>query len=291
MTDSYSTVFNTLYIGLAHLLPVDLRAFCSCAGLFYVRVLGSYADGDLYRAEVAALSRYFDADFVTYKRHVRTVIFSVEELNLLLEYDRSLAAIATCDVRDLVVEHAAQARRRMGIYVPTGATETAEALTTRGEVFVATDTLQETLEASQPLETAQKRVSQHSRANVSVFDIDHAEYEHEREHVILPLEIIRVFVFFDPAHLIRPSLIQVDRLLLQTVLRQLRSEYRTKKNKKQRRALKAKERRIERIYRACSQVPMHKLIEVTPIYGRGSKQDTVIACRVDVDVPMLQVAA
>ena len=97
------------YVGFARLLPDELHALCSCAGLFYAQVLGVCADGDLYRVEIAALSHYFIVDPQTRKRHVREIFLPGEQVGgQLLEYDRRLAGLATCDLRELVGEHAAQ---------------------------------------------------------------------------------------------------------------------------------------------------------------------------------------
>ena len=96
---------DTTYIGLASLLPQEYQALCSCAGLFFVRLGDTCAGDDLSRVEVAALDRYFFADEKTQKRHIRAIFLSAEESVQLLEYDRRLASMATCDVRELIESH------------------------------------------------------------------------------------------------------------------------------------------------------------------------------------------
>ena len=114
-------------------------------------------------------------------------------------------------------------------------------------------------------------------------DVDQVEYEAERECVIIPLNAVSDLDLIDPRY--RPSRTHVSRLVLQALLRQLQSERRAEKSKKQRAALKNKEQRIRRVYQIQDQVPMHRLVEITPIYRRGMSGE-IIACRVDVDVPV-----
>jgi hypothetical protein len=99
---------DVTYIGLASLLPQEDQALYSCAGLFYVQVLDVCVGGDLYRVEIAALPRYFSADQRSYQRHVRTIFLTEGQCAQLVEWDRRLAAMATCDVRDLVEAHIMQ---------------------------------------------------------------------------------------------------------------------------------------------------------------------------------------
>lgn len=99
---------NMTYVGLSMLLPEELHALCSCAGLFYVQVLDVCVGGDLYRVEIAALPRYFSADQRSSQRHVRTIFLTEGQCAQLVEWDRRLAAMATCDVRDLVEAHTRQ---------------------------------------------------------------------------------------------------------------------------------------------------------------------------------------
>jgi hypothetical protein len=95
------------YVGLAHLLPATLQALCACAGLFFARIMSrSSSEGGSVQLEVAALERYFDADDDTYSQHVRSVHLSRQQFKLLLEWDRRLTAMPTCDVREEMEQHA-----------------------------------------------------------------------------------------------------------------------------------------------------------------------------------------
>ncbi len=104
-----------LFIGLAALLPAQLRSLCSCAGLFYARVL--WTDGGQYHLEIAALAHYFTADQRTRDRHVRRIVLAAADFTQLLEWDRSLAGKATCDVRELVEEHMAMIEQSQRVQV------------------------------------------------------------------------------------------------------------------------------------------------------------------------------
>lgn len=98
---------DVVYVGLSSLVPAGLRALCSCAGLMYARVRDLQVGGDLYQIEVAALAHYFEAPSRTRDRHVRSIVLPAKNFALLLEWDRSLAGKATCDVRELMEEHVA----------------------------------------------------------------------------------------------------------------------------------------------------------------------------------------
>ncbi|MGH2496508.1 MAG: hypothetical protein ACRDIV_17560 [Ktedonobacteraceae bacterium] len=100
---------DVIHLGLAWLLPEALRSLCSCAGLFYARMLNTCAGGPLYRIEVAALLHYFVADPQTRQRHVREIFLPVEQVEQLLEWERRLAGLPTGDLRELVEAHAASA--------------------------------------------------------------------------------------------------------------------------------------------------------------------------------------
>lgn len=95
-----------LYVGLSSILPGELHVLCSCAGLVFSRVLR--IDGDQYHLEVAALPHYFSSAHPRRGFHVRSIVISFEDFAQLLEYDRSLAGKATCDMRELVEEHVAE---------------------------------------------------------------------------------------------------------------------------------------------------------------------------------------
>ncbi len=97
-----------LYVGLACLLPSDVHALCTCAGLFFAQLVNRTACGELYHVEVTALSHYFSADVATRRKHVRTLSLLPEQMAQLLEWDRRLAGMATCDVREVVALHVAE---------------------------------------------------------------------------------------------------------------------------------------------------------------------------------------
>src|SRR2546426_35847 len=46
---------SQIILGLADLLPAEARALCSCASLFFARLIRQAAQGDLYLLEAAAL--------------------------------------------------------------------------------------------------------------------------------------------------------------------------------------------------------------------------------------------
>lgn len=56
------------YIGLSALLPLELRALCSCAKLFFAEIV-SY-DETYVCIQVAALLRYFSGDLRIKNQHV-----------------------------------------------------------------------------------------------------------------------------------------------------------------------------------------------------------------------------
>lgn len=91
---------NTISIGPAQLLPRELRALCSCAGLFFADPVCEER-GDI-RCEVAALAHYFNSDDATYDRHVRTITLSTEVFDQLVQWDRHVANMATCDLREYI---------------------------------------------------------------------------------------------------------------------------------------------------------------------------------------------
>jgi hypothetical protein len=151
---SASRLYDVLYIGHASLVPLRLHALCSCADLFFARILTS--DQEHAHVEIAALPHYFDADEISRQRHVRTLTLTHAQFGLLmLEYDRRLASMATCDVLEIVEQHAVQAR--------------ASQMLQTGKVSVATDILYAAREAVEPEE---QYVREHE-------DVDACEQDHE----------------------------------------------------------------------------------------------------------------
>ncbi len=120
---------NTTYIGLGLMVPKSLRPLCTCAGkqdapgLFFARVL-CRTETKSCRLSIAALPHYFDSDEMTYGRHVRTMTLTEAQFGLLLAYDRRLAGMATCDVRDELIEHVKQVQRKHAVPVQPQATQT-----------------------------------------------------------------------------------------------------------------------------------------------------------------------
>lgn len=104
-TNDKNLTHNMTFIGKADVLPKELRAVCSCADLFFARVLSVLPDGNLYHVEVAALSHYFDSALLTQKCHVRTMFLPIQQFAQMLEWDRRLAALTTCDVQEIVQSH------------------------------------------------------------------------------------------------------------------------------------------------------------------------------------------
>jgi hypothetical protein len=96
---------SVTYIGLASLLPKEHQALCACAKLFFARLLHECDNVEL---EICALPYYFDADPHTRNRHVRTIVLTAAQFAQMVEYDRRLASMATCDIRELVEAHAVQ---------------------------------------------------------------------------------------------------------------------------------------------------------------------------------------
>jgi hypothetical protein len=95
------------YAGLAALLPATLQSLCSCAGLFFARIVSRSSDGveESVAVEVAALERYFDADDDTYDLHVRSLTLPQRVFARLQEWDRRLAGMPTSDVRGQLAGH------------------------------------------------------------------------------------------------------------------------------------------------------------------------------------------
>ena len=266
---------DVLYIGLAGLLPSDLQVHYSCAGLFFGRVV--VQDQEQVHLETAAFSHYFHGDVATRERHVRRMTLSRAMFVQLLEWDRRLAGMATCDVREVVEEHAARAARlqRAGELssLPDVPLETASVPPSPEQHYgVAEATGGRSLVPQMKRDARQSTLKRHTL----VF---------ERETVVVPLHAIRDLVAA-PNATERVSPGCLDRLALQAALQQTCRERQAEKNERERRALKTKERRLRRIRRLRGRMKGAKLIEVTPIFERRK----IVSCRVDVDVPMLVAA-
>jgi hypothetical protein len=91
--------FDTTYVALAAtILPPDLQAYASAAGLCHLRITSS--DAEHYFLEVAALPHRLN-DFASSKR-VFTLWVEAEQLahSSVLPWDRALQSLPTCDVRE-----------------------------------------------------------------------------------------------------------------------------------------------------------------------------------------------
>jgi hypothetical protein len=93
----YST--DTTYVALAAtILPPDLQAYASAAGLCHLRITSS--DAEHYFLEVAALPHRLN-DFASSKR-IFTLWVETEQLahSSILPWDRALQSLPTCEVRE-----------------------------------------------------------------------------------------------------------------------------------------------------------------------------------------------
>jgi hypothetical protein len=254
-----------VYVGLAAILPADIRNLCSCAGFFYARVIRTLSC-DLVQVIVCAQPRYFDADVQSRARHLRPHYLSEQQLDQLLEWDRSLAGMATCDVQDMLAFHTKQVLREQQQH------DSAPTLDTQTQQLSACPKA-----VSEPATPQKPPCPVYDRAGV--IDVDLASFVPEGG-VIIPIDAVRDLAF--PQASSRSSL---PRLLLRATLRQLRVQRLAEKRWAERRVMKEKELRIRRMYQQRDHLPLHKLIEITPIYGCGKQRDGIVACRVEIDLP------
>ena len=92
------------YVALAAtLLPPDLQAQASAAGLCHVQVTG-YTVANQHCIQVAALPHRFEE--ATSSRRVFTLWVDAEQLSHALPWDRSLQGLPTCDVREHLLAQA-----------------------------------------------------------------------------------------------------------------------------------------------------------------------------------------
>ena len=114
------------------------------------------------------------------------------------------------------------------------------------------------------------------------FDVDQVEYR--TECVIIPLEHLECGHTPDQPP---RSQATIDRLLLRNCLHYLRDSRKHETKKSVRRALKRLESRIRRVFWLRDFLTvLHKLIEITPIFGSGARSTQIVACRIDIDVPI-----
>jgi hypothetical protein len=237
---------DVLYVGLASQLSSECQVLCACAGLFFARVVSRTEE--LVELHVAALSRYLnDYDHRAYSRHVRSIILTSEAFLTMLEYDRHLARLATCDLREIVFEYAQSVQKRST------------------EVSVATDSVMD--HPTSPAEEAP--------------DLGQAAFE--CESVVVPLAIIQELVSVNVTCV--PSQARVHRFFLRAALMHLRTARKEEQSWKKRRVLRNQEQRIRRVFLYQDELPMRQLLELTPIYTRG-KHGTLMALRMDVDIPV-----
>ena len=276
-----------LYVGLAGLLPLVLRALCSCAGLFYAQVVEE--QGDAFVVEVAALPRYFDADRVTQERHVCEITLTYAQLDQLTEYDRSLAAKATCDIREHVAEQALLSRRQIARYVLA---QSAKTMVTSFEDAPVSVALPAACEVSAPLPLARAQIVSHQihssrqEAQPSV-DIDDVRFE--MTTIEVPVEDLQE-IFREQKrltvgdHHYRPSQRGWNLSLLVAGMQYLKQERLQTDSWERKRELKAKERDLRQALSLRDRVPLQ--MEITPIYARG-KNGSMTGCQMTIDVPVL----
>jgi hypothetical protein len=248
---------TTIYVGLSQQLSMDLRASCSCAGLMFAQIVSEQEKQIVIR--VAALPRYFSAPLQTLSRHVRTLTISYEQFDQLLEWDRELAAKPTCDLRDLVTEHATESwRRGARARVLTKEAE-ATAVTVTPVVSEATTVSPASPEAPQaPKQKAERSHRQHLPApNAGTYT--------EAVTVMIPTETIKV-TYNTQGHHGRPLSEQL--LLLRAALAAAED---TAKEGVLRRVLVLRDR-------------LRPFVKLTPVYERGRTQNIVVGFSVRIDV-------
>lgn len=244
------------YIGHASHVPSSLYALCACADLFFARVLA--CNEEQYSIEIAALPHYFDADDTTRERHVRTMALSREHLTQLLEYDRRLAAMATCDVIDIVEQHTREQ------VVETGCTSDV---------------------ATASLSTTQLRAHGATGDGKAVLMLS------ESDDVIITTEKLREVVsaedVFDALNARNSRSPQFTTLLLRAAVRVLMQQQERTHSQTHRAGLACQELELRRVltFRRFIQ----PWLDVRPVYSTGNSPH-LVGCSVRVAVPLQFVA-
>jgi hypothetical protein len=93
---------RAIYVAPALVLPEDLTSFASCHGLTYLQPV-QRLDGDNVLVHAAPLAHRLSMPGKYY-----SCVLPESALNIALVYDRRLAGLPTCDLRELLEERAAQ---------------------------------------------------------------------------------------------------------------------------------------------------------------------------------------
>lgn len=271
------------YIGLATLVPVELRALCTCAGLFFARVYGQGAgNGEQeYYLEIAALSHYFDADAPTHQKHVRMMMLSASQFALLVEYDRQLAGMPTCDVRELVTDHVAAHRLVHGSHLHAACHPSSpRPSVTHPTIFSAGA-------SSQPPTPRQEAVV----PTVPKRSQESALLWCEGPTVTVQLDTLRIAAnaeaFHESAHLAAQGPVPFAILLLRAALDLLTAQWQQETDQRARELLTRHLCEVRRVLVARREIPPK--VGVTPLYQPGKAREP-IGCTVHIGVP-LQFAA
>ena len=266
------------YIGLAALVPVELRALCTCAGLFFARVYGEgkLQGGQEYYLEIAALPHYFDAQADSRQKHIRTMTLSATQFALLVEYDRHLAGMPTCDVRELVIDHATAQG-----YYPQPACHTSPLRPTVSQVATpaagassTSPTLRQTAQIAQTAYPSQPS----------------ALLWREGPTLTVPLALLRTeaqAAFQEPACSSTPSPVPFTVLVLRAALNVLTAQRQQETDQRERKRLTRQLREVRRVLVARREIPPK--IAVTPLYQPGKARGP-IGCTVSIGVPLALVA-
>jgi hypothetical protein len=282
---------STTLIGLASLLPDDMRMMCSCAGLFFAQVIEYRAGEHLYRVKVAALPGYFSRRY-----HVDEILLSREECAQLLGWDRRLASMETCDVREEVEAHVKeQILAKVSVATDTTDTVQSESVPQRGQ-----ETASNAIPASSPhpvvvnVDAAdQQPAADTSHKPRKRIDLESVNFE--TISIDLPLELLKE-AFFEPngnnrafthmkyqAYDMRPGYRRRCTVILRTALAYLKQEIRATESYQRRRALREQKRAIYSVFEQAKQVPPQ--IELELHYQRGKHGQAL--CHVQLAVPVI----
>lgn len=262
---------DTTYIGLATLVPADLRALCTCAHLFFARVQRWCADGELVRVEIAALPHYFAAEASSRQKHVHTIMLSAEQFAQLVEYDRHLAGIATCDVRELVTEHVtAHAAQSLAPCHPS----LQHPRISQSTASAGASSTSPTLRQIAPVPLAPKA----SQSPLLWC---------EGPAVTIPLNVLRVeadaAAFHESARSSAHGPVPFAVLILRAALDILSAERQQETDQRERKHLTRQLREVRRVLVARREIPPK--VAVTPFYQRG-RDSRLMGCTVHIGVPL-----
>jgi len=155
---------RAIYVAPASVLPEDLLPIAGCHHLTYLQPV-QQLDGDSVLVHVAPLPHRLEMPGKYY-----TCVVSASAFDSALVYDRRLACIATCDLRELVEERAAQTAPVEPSQAPDSTVQTEEVpaamvsdeeeadLAPLPTIFVSRETIRESLETLQVTGTRERRV-------------------------------------------------------------------------------------------------------------------------------------